>query len=357
MSAAGLSADYLNTNGDNIAQDHEIGLLNNAAIFAATEFAQADRRPEPDIERPWNLEWTGSIQHEIAPRVSITAAYYRRVFHDIEGTRNVLIQGCDPLTAQAGLGCGSWMPFNVTFDDPDGVLPSMVGTSFLAFNRDPATQGLTDRVDRTSDLMSNIYNGVEVSIQGRLPNGGTLFGGWTAHQHISNTCDLDNPNGIGIAEFIDINRNRIQGGRFCNQSEIGIPFRNDFKMFGAYPLPGDFEVSGSFQAYSGNEREVRWQIPASYYPGGQRTEARERPASRAGHRLLRVLDPGRHRDPEDLPDRRHRVLGSDGHLQPDEQQLGPVRQRHLRKRAVHADVGPPGTDDATGAAGEVVGGR
>ena len=273
LTAAGLSAEYLNTNGDNIAQDHEIGLLNNAAIFAATEFAQADRRPEPDIERPWNLEWTGSIQHEIAPRVSITAAYYRRVFHDIEGTRNVLIQGCDPLTARAGVPCGSWMPFNVTFDDPTGVLPGMVGTTFLAFNRDPATRGLTERLDTTSDLMSNIYNGFEVSIQGRLPNGGTLFGGWTAHQHISNTCDLDNPNGVGLAEFIDINRNRIQGGRFCNQSEIGIPFRNDFKMFGAFPLPGDFEVSVSVQAYSGNEREVRWQIPASYYPGGQRTES------------------------------------------------------------------------------------
>ena len=176
-------------------------------------------------------------------------------------------------TAQAGVPCGSWMPFGVAFDDPVGVLPSMVGTTFMAFNRDPATQGLTDRVDRTSDLMSNIYNGFEVSIQARLPNGGTLFGGWTAHQHISNTCDLDNPNGVGLAEFIDINRNRIQGGRFCDQSEIGIPIRNDFKMFGAYPLPGDFEVSGSFQAYSGNEREVRWQIPASYYPGGQRTES------------------------------------------------------------------------------------
>ena len=44
------------------------------------------------------------------------------------------------------------MPFGVAFDDPVGVLPSMVGTTFLAFNRDPATQGLTDRVDRTSDL-------------------------------------------------------------------------------------------------------------------------------------------------------------------------------------------------------------
>ena len=42
--------------------------------------------------------------------------------------------------------CGSWMPFGVAFDDPVGVLPSMVGTTFLAFNRDPATQGLTDRV-------------------------------------------------------------------------------------------------------------------------------------------------------------------------------------------------------------------
>ena len=38
------------------------------------------------------------------------------------------------------------MPFGVAFDDPVGVLPSMVGTTFLAFNRDPATQGLTDRV-------------------------------------------------------------------------------------------------------------------------------------------------------------------------------------------------------------------
>ena len=272
LATAELSGEYLNTNGDNIAQDHEIGLLNNAAIFAATEFAQADRRPDPDIERPWNLEWTGSIQHEIAPRVSVTAAYYRRVFHhDIEGTRNVLIQGCDPLTARAGVPCGSWMPFSVNFDDPVGVLPSMVGTTFLAFNRDPATQGLTDRVDITSDLMSSLYNGLEVSIQARLPNGGTLFGGWTAHQHISNTCDLDDPNGLALAELIDINRLRLQGGRFCNQSEIGIPIRNDFKMFGAYPLPGDFEVSGSFQAYSGNEREIQWQIPASYYPGGQQT--------------------------------------------------------------------------------------
>jgi hypothetical protein len=123
----------------------------------------------------------------------------------------------------------------------------------------------------TSDILSQTYNGFEVSVQGRLPNGGTLTGGWTAQQHIANTCDLDNPNGVGLPEFIDVNRNRIQGGRFCNQSDIGIPFRHDYKLFVTYPLPGDFQFGGSFQAYSGNEREVRWNIPASYYPGEQRT--------------------------------------------------------------------------------------
>ncbi|SVC99885.1 uncharacterized protein METZ01_LOCUS352739, partial [marine metagenome] len=56
-----------------------------------------------------------------------------------------------------------------------------------------------------------------------------------------------------------------------DQSALGIPFRNDFKLFGAYPLPGDFEFSGSIQMYSGAERELRWSVPSSYYPGGQRT--------------------------------------------------------------------------------------
>jgi len=63
----------------------------------------------------------------------------------------------------------------------------------------------------------------------------------------------------------------LRGGIFCDQSALGIPFRNDFKLFGAYPLPGDFEFSGSIQMYSGAERELRWSVPSSYYPGGQRT--------------------------------------------------------------------------------------
>ena len=128
-------------------------------------------------------------------------------------------------------------------------------------------------LDVSSDINHNYYNGFEISMQARFPNGGTVFGGWTAHQTIQDTCGLtSNPNGVNQEDIIRDDEDILRGGRYCDQSSLGIPFRNDFKLFGAYPLPGDFEFSGSLQAYSGAEREVRWSVPSSYFPNGQRTQ-------------------------------------------------------------------------------------
>ena len=275
--------NYTGTNGDFIAQDHEIGTVGtNATPFTSGEFAAVGTRPDPDLQREYNIEWSGSVQHEIAPRVSLTAAWYRRVFYDIENAQNLALRSCDVSTAVAGVPCGDWIPFNVTFDDPGGRLgylngigqaPTLAGTSFLAFNQDPATRTLKDIVHVNSDINRNYYNGLELSLQARLPNGGTVFGGWTMHQHVQDTCGLTtNPNGQVERDMIDRNRTTLRGGRFCDQSALGIPFRHDFKMFGAYPLPGDFEFSGSIQAYSGNEREMRWTVTDAYYPGGDLTD-------------------------------------------------------------------------------------
>jgi len=274
---------YLKTNYDGIPQDHEIGLLNNAAVFTEGNVAQSGAQPDPNLQREYNWEYSASLQHEIAPRVSLTAAYYRRVFSDIEQRRNRALATCDQLTATANQLCGSWMPFSVTFDDPDGRLAALdrmgqgvtiTNPTFLAFNRDEATRGLVDDYDETSDLNHNYYNGFELSMQARLPNGGTLFGGWTMHQTIQDTCGLmGNPNGVSQEDIIRDDEDILRGGRYCDQSSLGIPFRNDFKLFGAYPLPGDFEFSGSIQAYSGSERELRWSIPSSYFPNGERMQS------------------------------------------------------------------------------------
>ena len=78
---------------------------------------------------------------------------------------------------------------------PDGSPdPAMAGTgryfellrpypfvgSVTVFNIDPAVRLLTDNLDRTrGEGYSNVYKGFELSVQGRLPGGGSLFGGWT----------------------------------------------------------------------------------------------------------------------------------------------------------------------------------
>ena len=275
--------DYTATNGDYIAQDHEIGNVGtNSIVFTSGELAQVGVRPDPDLRREYNVEWSGSIQHEIAPRVSLTAAYYRRVFYDIEHAENRALRPCDVSSAVVGVPCGDWIPFNVSFDDPGGRFgylsgigqaPALANTTFMAFNQDPATRTNKDIVHVNSDVNRNYYNGLELSLQARLPNGGTLFGGWTMHQHVQDTCGLtQNPNGVSERDMIDRNRQTLRGGRFCDQSALGIPFRNDFKLFGAYPLPADFQFSGSIQAYSGNEREMRWTVTDGYYPGGNLTD-------------------------------------------------------------------------------------
>ena len=274
LTGAGLSPDYMLTNGDDIAQDHEIGLLGNGAVFNDSgTLPRAGRRPDPNIKRENNWEYTASIQHEVAPGISITAAYYRRVFYDLKVGTNVALTNCDFLNATAGVPCGSWMPFNVTFTDPLGLYPEAAGDTFLAFNLDPAQRTLRDTVDGSDTINTSNYNAFELSFNARLPNGGTAFGGWTGARNVQNTCGLQNPNGVNTTNFTDGELRLMQGGRWCDQGALGMPFRHDFKLFGVYPLPGDFFVSGGLQAYSGIEKEIRWNIPASLFPGGQRTSS------------------------------------------------------------------------------------
>ncbi|MGE4054417.1 MAG: hypothetical protein AB7F99_06425, partial [Vicinamibacterales bacterium] len=64
----------------------------------------------------------------------------------------------------------------------------------------------------------------------------------------------------------------LRGGRFCDERELGIPYRHDFKMAGTLPLPYGLEFSGTIVSFAGNETQTVWNVPASQFPGGRRTE-------------------------------------------------------------------------------------
>jgi hypothetical protein len=229
------SGRALPTNGDGIAQDNEIGPSNNKNLGII-----ATRRPDPNLKRPYDIEYTLSLVRQVARGVSVTGAWYRRETYDLEQQVNTLVSVSD----------------FASFTTPNPLLNSETVT---IYNLNRAKQGRVDLLDTTATDRSKArvsYNGLEVSFTARLPKGGNMFGGWSADKLITVACASNDPNTF----------------RYCDQSQYGIPFRHDFKFAGSYPLPFDMQVGATLQSYAGQPLGVNWSVPSNLFPGG-RTQA------------------------------------------------------------------------------------
>jgi hypothetical protein len=94
-----------------------------------------------------------------------------------------------------------------------------------------------DNLDRNAgDERKHVYTGYDLTLQARLPRGGTLFGGFVTERNMRNICDEpDDPNML----------------RFCDDAQNDIPFRPTVKMAGTYPLRWGISVSAAFQSLAG----------------------------------------------------------------------------------------------------------
>jgi hypothetical protein len=250
------SGRALPTNRDDIAQDNEIGPSLNRRFGLA-----ADRRVDPNLQREYNWDYSVGIQHELLPRVSVTANYYYSRSFDVQRSRNALRSHAD------------YTPFTTT--NP------LDGTPITIFNLSPSKLGLVDIVDVNSDINRRIYNGYEFSVQARSENGAMVLFGWAAERTRDVLCDTEDANQL----------------RYCDQTGAlfqelgavsGIPFVNEFKLAGSHPLPYGFQVAASLLNYPGattgspgtaqvpvngwaGPLNVIWAVPPAVFPGG-RTE-------------------------------------------------------------------------------------
>ena len=227
---------WTDTNKDDIAQDNEIGPSNNLRFGVAQS-----RFPDPGLRREYNLEYGASVQRQLLPRVSILAGYYRRNFGNLEKSINTLVSLSD------------YTAFTAT--NP------VDGQPITVYNLTPAKRGQVNLVDSNSSINTRYYDGYELSFNARLPRGANLFGGWSSDRIRNISCDTNDPNKL----------------LYCDQTQLNIPFRQDFKMAGHYPLPWGLAVSGTFMSFAGNANQtdqtqslaVNWPVPAALFPGGQ----------------------------------------------------------------------------------------
>jgi hypothetical protein len=200
---------------------------------------QTNRALDPNYHREYNIQYSAGIQRELRNGLALNFNWYRRA--DYQQT----------LTLNYAVPPSAWSP--VTIYNP------LDGTPITLYNLNKSYVGLPPSVFQTNapqSLRSNTYNGFEISVQGKLPRGASLFAGWTIDRELSRTCDqtvtpatfLNDPNSL---RFCD-----LYGSLFQSLGNtVSIPYRSEFKIQGNLPLWHRFEISASLYSspvYNGN---------------------------------------------------------------------------------------------------------
>jgi hypothetical protein len=231
LSENGVDVSWTDLNGDGVPQGElgcvyltrgcELNVSGNGTTPAElpADFGLANLPSfDPDIKRMYNVETTVSVQQEIRNGLSVSAGYYDRRYHNLWRRTNTGVTFADftPFTAYSPIDGAPITYYNV----------SAAKTAALS----------TNLVDTNAPNRTDNYKGFEYNFNGRLPHGINVFGGGMVERIISNSCDDDwNPNLL----------------LYCDQSKSGLPWRSQFKLAAAIPLPYGFQVGAAFQSLPG----------------------------------------------------------------------------------------------------------
>jgi hypothetical protein len=216
-------------NGDFVVQENELGPISNVNFGLSritTRYADDAR-----TTRGYNWETSGSIQHELLPRVSANAGYFRRWYGNFRTTDNLEVTPAD------------FDPFCVTAP-MDSRLPGGGGYDICGlYDVRPAKFGQVDNritLAKNFGAQREIYDGVDLSLNARLPRGIVLQGGTSTGRVRTESCFVvDSPQAL-------------------LNCDVRPPFHTQVKLLGVYPLPWGIQTSATLQSLPGP------QITASY---------------------------------------------------------------------------------------------
>jgi len=248
----------LPTNGDGIAQDNEIG------PGTATFGIKAARTADANFKRQYNWEYTWGVQHQVAPRLAVGWMMYKRNVGNIQLSDRTQISPADYTSFTIP------MPADISRDPAVAAVldPSEILTVYNLNSAKVPVFG-APIVDTNSSTDKSHYTGVETNFSLRIP-GTTLFGSWTSEHNISVFCaNNDDPNGVSTGDLYT-GATVSAGGRFCDQRQFHVPFRNEYKLAGNRPLPViRIDFGFVLQSFPGAERVITYQPAASLFPGGR----------------------------------------------------------------------------------------
>ena len=264
----GTCANPHGTDGDNIPQNWEIGVPNNNLFAQGSSRVICNEGLTPfngrftcdqDWQRKGDDVLTFAIQQEVVNGVSVNFEWRRRWTREEDAVVNV--------NRFFDYSNGSFSD-NEIWVLEDSVVAPLPYTSIIPiygiYQSEEAKSGSVDATIPDSAMFRDTYTGFELGINARLPNGGTVFGAWTAEVPGESSASGINDD-CGAVVFEGDNPNNL---RFCNEFSFPRNWLHEFKLSGAYPLPWyGLQLAGTMQAYPGNSMYEYWGFARNtYYP-------------------------------------------------------------------------------------------
>ncbi len=197
------------------------------------------------FKRGFNTEYTFAIQHQLADRMSVNGGWYRRAFGNQTFTDDLRFN----LASYDGPFCMT-APANANLPNGGGYqVCGIYNLKQSVFAQDLPASNL---VRFASDFggIENVYQGIDVNLDWRLPRGAFVRGGLNMQRRRFTNCGLID--GAGPDAVLPAGAQTELGteiypddqGRFCDRT---YPYRPDVKFMGSYTLPLDIQFSATYQ--------------------------------------------------------------------------------------------------------------
>jgi hypothetical protein len=221
---------WRDVNGDDIAQGERgctgypsVGCEINFAGLAAN-FGTAALNTYGNYPRTWNLENGLELQHELLPNLSVAGSWYRGSFRNLTVSINQ-----------------SWTAADYT---PYTLFDPLTGEPFTAYGRSATAQSRpTTNLDTYDPERSRDYQAFNFEFKARPGRGAQVFGGVSVERQRERFCTApDDPN------FLSTTAGVYNTDRFCDETQLDVPYRKSFKLSGSLPLMWGVTVSSAFQS-------------------------------------------------------------------------------------------------------------
>ena len=146
---------------------------------------------DPDLVTGWgvrpnNWEAQLSIQREILPRVSVYAGYSRRMFGNLQVTRNLAVSNASYTTYSIPIPVNSRLP-----NGGGGTLSGLFDINT------PTTANNLITTDKAAGVsLEDVYDGFDFNAAARLGRGVLISGGVSIGRERTNNCDLTGDLGL-----------------------------------------------------------------------------------------------------------------------------------------------------------------